>query len=105
MAAVKLAVFRNHFRLKPYSETHSVFFAYAYNIVEPVRELVFINIPIPERGIIAFSAAEPAVIQNKCINSEAAAAAHKVFYALFGNIKIHSLPTVNNYGVLYGFLG
>ena len=73
--------------------------------MQTVREFGFIRIPVPEGRIIAFPAAEPAVVQNEGIDSQPLAAVYEPFNAFLGYVEIHCFPAVYNDRVLYTFIG
>ena len=70
MLAVEVAVFIDHFGFDPDTELESFSVYPVDQFLHLAAELLFIDVPVAESGIIIISLAEPAVIQDQHIHSE-----------------------------------
>ena len=106
VGTVKVAVFRNHFRLKPDAEFHSQLMNLIHQLMQAAFNLIFIHIPVAKAAVVVIPFSEPAVIHNKKVNAH--------FFCRSGNfhqlyvVKIHKgrFPAIDQHrpsDILYKF--
>ena len=98
---VKLAVLRDHLRLKPETEPHADGFAGFDNGGESIRQLPFVCKPVAKRSSVVVSVSEPSVVENKNFNTQILAASDQIEKLLIIEIKICCLPVVNDNGTAF----
>ena len=105
VCAVKVAVGRDHFRLKPYSERHSVLFQHIVDCFDSSGELSLVDDPVAERAVIAVALAEPAVIDDEKLYTELCGAFGNLYKTFLVEAEIAGFPAVqqNGTGLVFVF--
>ena len=99
VCAVKVAVGRDHFRLKPYSERHSVLFQHIVDCFDSSGELSLVDDPVAERAVIAVALAEPAVIDDEKLYTELCGAFGNLYKTFLVEAEIAGFPAVQQNAV------
>ena len=94
MLPVKVAVFRNHFRLDPDAErkAHCMYLFGKYR--KRHAELLLVDVPVAETAVIIVSFSEPAVIDDQKIDAQIFCLFREIQYLLPVKIEIAGFPAV-----------
>jgi hypothetical protein len=71
MCAIKFAVDRNHFWLKPEPKVESLFLDLRREVSQPARQLPSMDEPITQGRAVVVAVAKPTVIKNKELDAQA----------------------------------
>ena len=70
MLAIEIGVGIDHLRLDPQAEIHAECMHFVDERLEAVGELLLVDIPVAEAGVVVFALAEPAVVHDKAVHAE-----------------------------------
>ena len=89
-----------HLRLNPDAELHAVLLGIAQQTLDTLRQLVLVDHPVAERGVVDLTrilVAEPAVVHHEELTPHRGDIAHHLVHALLVDIEVDTLPGVQQH--------
>src|SRR6201996_4829466 len=94
MLAVEIAVGVDHLRLDPDAEVHAELVDAIDDRFEAVGELLFVDVPVAESGVIVLALAEPAVVDDEALDAELRSLFGERDLTGFADVELGGFPRV-----------
>ena len=97
MLRIKLCLWIYHFRLYPDSKQKSLRFHFVDQLIDSIRELLFIYIPVAKAVINSVTLAKPSIIYYEQLRTQLFCLSCKLFLLLNRYIKTGCFPGIIKY--------
>ena len=95
MLPVQIRILVDHLRLDPDTKLEPFCVDLLYKALKSALDLILVDIPVTESGIIVVAVAKPAVIENEHLNAEFGSLISDLQEFLISKVEIRSFPVVD----------